>query len=66
MDRTLRWYERLLVDLLVRSPRIDSILILQFPGKTPAERRAKTARMLQLLRHEQELDKLERLFHSEN
>jgi hypothetical protein len=41
IPRPLRWYELALIRLLVKSPRIDRILIYQYVGNEPqAEMRA--------------------------
>lgn len=45
MIRSLRWHERLLLQWLARSPRIDQILIVQMPGKSAAERQQQLAAM---------------------
>ncbi len=45
MLRPLHWYERLLIRLLARSPRIDQILIVQMPGETAADRQQNMAAM---------------------
>lgn len=62
MDRTLRWYERLVVQLLLRSPRVDSVVIMQMSGATAAERRVQAARMLQSMSHWQRVRQLERMY----
>lgn len=65
MNRSLRWHERLLVQLLVRSPRIDALLILQMPGATAAERNLRAALTLQKLEHQARVDRLEQLYQSQ-
>lgn len=39
--RPLRWYERLVLRWLARSPRIDLLTVMQFPG--PPEHRKRLA-----------------------
>lgn len=60
MDRTLRWHERLLVRLLLRSPRVDRILIVQVAGESAAERQQNAQQMMRELHRQQ----LEELYHS--
>lgn len=58
MLRPLRWYERLALRMLARSPRIDLIHVIQFPGKTAAERKLAAAAHA----HQQRVGYLESLY----
>ena len=58
MLRPLRWYERLAIRFLARSPRIDQILIVQMPGETAAERQHNLTRLQQ----QQVIGQLEHLY----
>jgi len=55
--RSLLWYERLLLNWLARSPRIDQLLIVQMPGGSAAERQQQLAaiRLQQAAAHLEEL-----------
>lgn len=60
MTRPLRWHERLLIRLLLRSPRIDRVLILQYGRITPQQCDLFAAQMQQEYRRQH----LERLYRS--
>lgn len=57
MLRPLRWYERMLLAFLARSPRIDMLLVCQLPGGSQ-DRKRLAAR----LRHEWQVDLLEEIY----
>jgi hypothetical protein len=60
MLRPLRWHERLLLRLLARSPRIDQILILQYPCAMTAQQQQDAAELQrQIVNHH-----LEQLYQS--
>lgn len=59
MDRPLRWHERLLIRLLLLSPRIDKVLIVQY-GQSAPELIAAERAQLQLEQCRQHLERLYR------
>lgn len=47
VNRPLRWHERLLIRLLLRSPRVDKVLIVQYGTSHPLACSQSAARMQQ-------------------
>lgn len=59
VNRPLRWHERLLIRLLLRSPRVDKVLIVQYGTGSPRPVARSAAQMQQVFRR-QHLEQLYR------
>lgn len=57
MNRPLRWHERLLIKLLLMSPRVDKVLIVQYGAAFPGHC-SETAALLQQELCRQQLERL--------
>lgn len=60
VNRFLRWHERLLIRLLLRSPRVDKVLIVHYGSASPQQCDLTAAQVQQKLLKQQ----LDRLYHS--